>query len=264
MASPNPGGNVYTAKTGSDDRFESWNKVIQDVNQLCTNPDVGCDPLLELEEVGPDHVWVDEDVEKVRNKLKEICDENEFDAELDYWMHDIVQEISDAIDNGWCNCCENIECEFGQEGTAGPPNIIIPGRWDLDCGDLCSYYNPGCGRGSYCRFMDWGSDIRGLEVGLFGYTGRSWIVKRYNVFTHVYTSGFSVFGGGNTGLISCEGIVEVRDTSGNKGMGLAEAYVYEVHVWFVCNSYWWVGDPPEYKKAQFCSDCEDGGGGEEE
>jgi len=110
MPSPNPGGNVYTAKTDSDDRFESWNKVIQDVNELCENPDPGCDPIETLEEVGPDHVWIDEDVEKVRDKLMEICDENEFNAELDYWMHDIVQEISDAIDNGWCNC-EKCQCE---------------------------------------------------------------------------------------------------------------------------------------------------------
>lgn len=104
MADPNPGGNIYKATLDSDDRFESWNKVIQDVNELAQNPDPGCDPVETLEEVGPDHIWKDEDVEKVRDKLKEICDENEFEAELDYWMRDIIQEISDAIDNGWCGC----------------------------------------------------------------------------------------------------------------------------------------------------------------
>jgi len=83
-----------------------WNSIIQQVNDLCENPpeDTDCDPLETLEEVEEDHIWTKGDIQQVRDKLTEICDENAFAENLDYWKQTTIDEINEAIANGWCNC----------------------------------------------------------------------------------------------------------------------------------------------------------------
>jgi hypothetical protein len=83
---------------------EDWNNIIQQVNNLAQNPDSSCDPVDTLEEVGPDHIWTKTDINDVQNKLIEICGDNSFSAELRLWAQDIIDEINDAIANGWCDC----------------------------------------------------------------------------------------------------------------------------------------------------------------
>ncbi len=87
---------------------KSWNEdIIREVNELCENPDEGCDLLPILEEVDEDHIWLEEDVTEVQDKLIEICPENEFDdlKEPQLWHYDeIIVPIEEAIQRGWCNC----------------------------------------------------------------------------------------------------------------------------------------------------------------
>ena len=87
-----------------------WNSIIQQVNDLCENPpeDTDCDPLDTLEEIEANHIWMKEDIEQVRDKLTEICDENIFAESLNYWKQTIIDEINEAIAAGWCGCEE--EC----------------------------------------------------------------------------------------------------------------------------------------------------------
>jgi hypothetical protein len=94
----------------------AWNEIIQEVNNLATNPDEGCDPVGTLEEVEENHIWNKVDVKKVQDKLKEICPDNEFTELLDNqpWTSTIIDEIIVALEVGWCECRELDEYVLGQ------------------------------------------------------------------------------------------------------------------------------------------------------
>ncbi len=94
----------YTRTTWVEDF--AWNQIIQEVNELATNPDEGCDPLATLDEVPEDHIWNKTDVNEVHDKLKEICPDNQFTELIDNqpWTSLIVDEIKDALVKGWCEC----------------------------------------------------------------------------------------------------------------------------------------------------------------
>lgn len=94
----------YTRTTWTEDF--AWNEIIQEVNELATNPDEGCDPVETLEEVEENHIWNKTDVTEVQDKLKEICPDNEFTELLENqpWTVVIINEIKDALITGWCEC----------------------------------------------------------------------------------------------------------------------------------------------------------------
>jgi len=91
-------GQVWTRK--------DWNKIIQRINDLAQNPPGGCEPVDVLPEVEKNHIWTRTDVTDVQDKLIEICKDNTdtFTAELRLWTQDIIDEINEAIDRGWCDC----------------------------------------------------------------------------------------------------------------------------------------------------------------
>jgi hypothetical protein len=84
-----------------------WNdEIIKPINALCENPPDGCDEIDPLDEAEKDHIWKKQDVQDVHDKLKELCEDNEFDdldtPQLDYKT--LIEEILEAIQQGWCNC----------------------------------------------------------------------------------------------------------------------------------------------------------------
>ena len=94
---------------------KSWNEdIIREVNELCENPDEGCDPLPVLDEAEVDHIWAKIDVTEVQDKLVEICSENTFD-DMDtpqlWHYNDIIVPIEEAIERGWCGC-ESSDTEY--------------------------------------------------------------------------------------------------------------------------------------------------------
>jgi len=71
-------------------------------------------PTLELLECPEKpHIWSKKDIEEVQDKLEEVCDENEDTwTELEdipdpgqLWLATVLNEIEEAIEDGWCNCC---------------------------------------------------------------------------------------------------------------------------------------------------------------
>ncbi|KKL78753.1 hypothetical protein LCGC14_2021690 [marine sediment metagenome] len=125
---------------------KSWNEdIIREVNTLCENPDTGCDPLETLEEVDEDHIWLEEDVIDVQDKLKEICPENEFDdlKEPQLWHYDeIIVPIEEAIERGWCGCGPNeTEYDFG----FFPQRTLEAGRRISKSAPTVSITPTGCG-----------------------------------------------------------------------------------------------------------------------
>ncbi len=125
---------------------KSWNEdIIREVNELCENPDEGCDPLEPLEEAERDHIWTKPDVTRVQDKLKEICVENEFDDmnTPQLWHYDdIIVPIEEAIQRGWCNCePEDTEYDFGYF-----PQKTLEASWKASRADGAVRSTPaGCG-----------------------------------------------------------------------------------------------------------------------
>ena len=84
-----------------------WNNIIlSGINALARTPPEGCDPLEELELVTAPHKWTVQDIAAAQNKLKEICSDNTFTTALPggKWRKLHIDELWEAIDNGWCNC----------------------------------------------------------------------------------------------------------------------------------------------------------------
>ena len=124
----------------------SWNEdIIREVNELCENPDTGCDPLPTLDEAERDHIWAKIDVTEVQDKLVEICSENTFDDmnTPQLWHYnDIIVPIEEAIERGWCGC-EPTETEFD---FGYFPQTNYEAAWKASAGDPAVDTAPGgCG-----------------------------------------------------------------------------------------------------------------------
>ncbi len=82
---------------------ENWNKLIQDINDMIEDPPGDCPPLEPLEEAEENHIWTKKDVEDVRDKLEEMCPNNEFEEDLDKpWNTAIIDELEDNMK--FCDC----------------------------------------------------------------------------------------------------------------------------------------------------------------
>ncbi len=86
----------------------NWNEdIIQRVNDLCENPDSGCDSLPLLVKVDPKHRWSKTDIQEVEDKLLEICPNNTFSDTPEKWSYsETIVPIENAIEEGWCECVE--------------------------------------------------------------------------------------------------------------------------------------------------------------
>lgn len=238
-----------------------WNDIIQRVNDLI-NSNEACKDVEPLEEVEENHIWTKQDITEVRDKLQEICEDTEFTEDLIYWKQPIIDEINDAIDAGWCDCCE--PCEFGHIYSWNRL-YAIPGRWDFSCPNP---YNPACCRPPfYCHFMDWAPSIHGAVVGEPLKKSRYWRVTRRNLATNERCY-VGCFFSASSGDIKCEdgSIQAPYDTSGWNGMGLAEPEYFELEVWAGCGSCYHkemgliYGAEPQ-PDAEHCAEGGGGGGG---
>ncbi len=86
---------------------KNWNKLIRDLNEFFSAPTEGCPDIEPLDEVEPGKIWTLQDVQEIRDKLKEACPLN-FRDDIDYydlnkpWHKQIIDEIEEAMI--WCNC----------------------------------------------------------------------------------------------------------------------------------------------------------------
>jgi hypothetical protein len=116
-------------------RIDDWNALIKKINEECENPPEGqsCEPLEPLEEAPPNHIWTRQDIEKVRDKLKELCKDVTFDAELDKWIKKIHDELEEALEQAWCDC----ECMDPCDNASKEPETIFIGTITTSgCGDI--------------------------------------------------------------------------------------------------------------------------------
>jgi hypothetical protein len=157
---------------------KAWNELIDRVNDLCENPpeDTDCEPIEPLEHVDPEHIWTTGDIDEVRQKLMEICKDNEFEEELDLWRQKTIDEIEEAISAGWCDCEEDDECSADIEDT------ILYSAYDryvfpvvaLTCGESSSLEECIWGRDSF-DYYSIGTAVTGYDEGIGG-----WVrIRRY-------------------------------------------------------------------------------------
>jgi len=83
----------------------SWEELLDKVNDVLENPDDGCDPLDPIETPESPHRWAKSDVREVHDRLNEMPgDCFEFDEIPDLWKKSIIDEIEEQLENAWCEC----------------------------------------------------------------------------------------------------------------------------------------------------------------
>lgn len=93
-------GSVYKREGATP--VDAWNALIKKINDDLV-PE--CPDVEQLELVEPNHRWKKSDIEKVQDKLIELCETNEFDPIEDKWKQAKVEELIAAIDEGVCCEC---------------------------------------------------------------------------------------------------------------------------------------------------------------
>jgi len=132
----------------------AWNAIIQQVNELATNPPAGCNPLATLELVGPKHKWSKGDIGAVQAKLMAICNTNTFAAVPEKWRQSTIDEINAAIARGWCNCNDE--------------------DYDMILSQLQPVVSSNCYGDPVDGTMPLSEAINGLSVAEAGFSGRTW------------------------------------------------------------------------------------------
>jgi hypothetical protein len=104
--------------------IDDWNELLRVVNVKLQDPPSGesCQPVDTIEEVSDPHIWSVDDVQAVRDKLIETCDDISFSEPLEIWRQEIIDEILLAIDQTWCDCCDDefLHSEDGLSVDLGP------------------------------------------------------------------------------------------------------------------------------------------------
>jgi hypothetical protein len=123
----------------------SWQELLDQVNNVLQNPPTGCDPIAPVDAPDPEHKWAKADITEVHEQLN-LMPGNCFTFQdiPDKWKVSIIEDIEDQLSNAWCDCGEECvaECSNAQAGrvytyngsltaTDCGPNIpggAIPGR----------------------------------------------------------------------------------------------------------------------------------------
>lgn len=150
---------------------EKWNEIIQQINDLAAECDV--DPLEEVDEC---HKWSSQDIIDAQDKLREICEDNEFSPvePCDKWLKDIVQELCDAIDAGaCCDKCEDLYANgplcIDESGGEGAPPDCLTDEHEGTAADPFPSSSAGVSFGVWDRCWDWrpalvGGDDPGITM----------------------------------------------------------------------------------------------------
>lgn len=191
-----------------------WNDIIQQVNAVLQNPPTGtdCEPLPALEEVGPLHRWSKDDVQEVQDALKATCPSITFSAIPELWKQSIIDEITEAIGQAWCDCDEECNQELidSENGTEFFLLSSAPIKVTASCPsnpDLLGNSNPD---------VPLADVINGMQVGANNIFGRTWQVQRRNFKNNGTTNLTTIASGsvGCNGTISYSGSVVMLGNAG--------------------------------------------------
>jgi len=170
--------------------FNDYIVLLTAINDLCENPIGNCSDVEKLELPTKPHIYSQKDIEKIREKLEELCfyppergtEWEDFWTELEdikdpgqLWTAGILNEIEDAIDEGWCDCC--ITCANAHECPEPPAQYDWNQVPFVDSGieytpeQLCGY--------TYTEFwadhVEESANYGTSDHGLFGQWQRHWV-----------------------------------------------------------------------------------------
>ena len=124
-----------------DDPKKSWNELIRRVNELADECSLEHIPLTQ----NP-HKWSKSDIQEVQDKLREICDDNEFDPIPDTWKQSVIDEFVAAIDAGaccgLCNADGTLAFEPLETGAFGDCIIGTGTHSEVTCSEEVEFF-PG-------------------------------------------------------------------------------------------------------------------------
>lgn len=89
----------------------SWEELLDQVNDELQNPPNGCDPIDPIDIPDECHRWAKSDIREVHDKLDEMPG-NCFTFELipDLWKISIIEDIEGQLGEAWCDCGEERCC----------------------------------------------------------------------------------------------------------------------------------------------------------
>lgn len=121
----------------------SWEELLDQVNDVLQNPDDGCDPLDPIEVPEAPHRWSKSDIREVHNRLNEMPGDCFDFADIpDLWKKSIITDIEEQLENAWCECED--ECPICSDEPVTEPVWAIE-EWKA-CGcpqtEHCATYSP--------------------------------------------------------------------------------------------------------------------------
>lgn len=170
--------------------FNDYIVLLTAINDLAENPVGNCSDVEIIELPTKPHIYTKSDIEDIREKLEEFCfyppergtEWEDFWTELkdikdpgQLWTADVLNEIEDAIDEGWCDCC--VECANARDCSE---------RWtDIPFVDSGMEQTPEslCGYTFIERWADKIEESEGYpnDHGLFGAWQRHWLNEYIDV-----------------------------------------------------------------------------------
>jgi len=185
--------------------LDRWNGILTDINSLAANPPSGCTSPGTLPLAEAPHIWTTADITAARGKLMVICPENSFSADATgRWLWPLIEELDEAIDNGWCGC--TVPCEGDVVlPFSGPSEVTYPETetWMVMCvegGWSCiKYIRKGSIFGAY-------SALTGFQVFPDYYAAPMWVSYPTNVRSFVaYRTRTSIPCYDSTPIYVCDG-----------------------------------------------------------
>lgn len=83
----------------------SWEELLEQVNDELQNPPSGCDPIDPIDIPDECHRWAKSDVREVHDKLNEMPgDCFTFENIPDLWKISIIKDIEEQLGEAWCDC----------------------------------------------------------------------------------------------------------------------------------------------------------------
>lgn len=111
----------------------SWQELLDQVNDKLQNPSSGCEPIEPIETRDPPQRWAKSHVREVHDKLNEMPgDCFEFEEIPDLWKISIIDDIESQLENAWCEC---EECIYPCDNTGDQEEIALGSisTGDNDC-----------------------------------------------------------------------------------------------------------------------------------
>lgn len=116
----------------------SWEELLNQVNDKLQNPPSGCDPIPTIDTPASPHRWAKSDVREVHDKLNEMPgDCFNFQEVPDLWKVSIIDDIESQLSNSWCDC-EKPCCEPCSNAGDNVTQFLTTVNTNLACDDLGS------------------------------------------------------------------------------------------------------------------------------